>query len=361
MPATAPACRAAAATAPPTPACGAARSSKSAPTSTTARSPISRRIRQSRNDVLFQTADARVLTDEQVGGFGRDLIDQRDNKAHPRLAAAGVAATTPSRAAPSGTAPTTSATRSTSNGQGFTTLADKYRGAGINAAQIAAGGWTGLQFDVSTTSDFNGLIAHDRRQRRPRRVLHRLRRQPRRHDLAGRSWARASCSTPPNPLGGVNYDRDFQAATGPQETFSKGLSFFVQDEIHAQPPDAERRRAHRAVGALRHDRRQHLHVPVGIRAPPQRGLRPHRQRQAQGLGVLRPLLRPHPQQHDQLRRHAHRLDHRRAGLRNGAQQVGDLPHARRPLGAGRVLLADDADAVHRRPRSSATRSTSATT
>ena len=38
-------------------------------------------IRVSRNDVLFQTADARVLTDEQIGGFGRDLIDQRDNKA----------------------------------------------------------------------------------------------------------------------------------------------------------------------------------------------------------------------------------------------------------------------------------------
>ena len=34
-----------------------------------------------------------------------------------------------------------------------------------------------------------------------------------------------------NPLGGVNYDRDFQAATGPQETFSKGLSFFIQDEV----------------------------------------------------------------------------------------------------------------------------------
>ena len=41
-------------------------------------------------------------------------------------------------------------------------------------AQIAGGGWTGLQFDVSTTSDFNGLIAHHRRQRRSRRVLHRL-------------------------------------------------------------------------------------------------------------------------------------------------------------------------------------------
>ena len=34
-----------------------------------------------------------------------------------------------------------------------------------------------------------------------------------------------------NPGEASIYDRDFQAATGPQETFSKGISFFVQDEI----------------------------------------------------------------------------------------------------------------------------------
>ena len=44
------------------------------------------------------------------------------------------------------------------NGFGVTTLADKDLGSGITAAQVAGGGWTGLQFDVSTTSDFNGLI-----------------------------------------------------------------------------------------------------------------------------------------------------------------------------------------------------------
>ena len=34
-----------------------------------------------------------------------------------------------------------------------------------------------------------------------------------------------------NPLGTVNYDRTFQAATGPQETSSKGISFFAQDQV----------------------------------------------------------------------------------------------------------------------------------
>ena len=67
---------------------------------------------------------------------------------------------------------------------------------------------------------------------------------------------------------------------------------------------------------------------------------------SQGVGVLGPLLRPRPQQPDQLRRHADRVDPRRAGLR--ARRIRHLPHARRPGGAGRVLLADDEDAVHRR-------------
>jgi len=36
-------------------------------------------------------------------------------------------------------------------------------------------------------------------------------------------------STAGNPSGAVNYDRTFQSATGPQETYSKGISFFAQD------------------------------------------------------------------------------------------------------------------------------------
>jgi len=38
-------------------------------------------IRQSQNNIVFQRTDTRVLTDEQLGGFGRDLINERDTKA----------------------------------------------------------------------------------------------------------------------------------------------------------------------------------------------------------------------------------------------------------------------------------------
>ena len=186
-------------------------------------------LRLSRNDVLFQTADARVLTDEQVGGYGRDLIDQRDNKA-----IRGSLQKVWGRHTIKGGAEWNRSDnfRDTLyvDTQGFTTLADKYRGAGISAAQIAAGGWTGLQFDVSTTSDFNGLMRTI--DASSDRAAFYTAYDANRDGVISIAEAGAGLVfNTANPLGGVNYDRDFQAATGPQETFSKGLSFFIQDEV----------------------------------------------------------------------------------------------------------------------------------
>jgi hypothetical protein len=186
-------------------------------------------IRSSRNDVLFQQADGRVLTDEQIGGFGRDLINQRDNKAiRGSLQHAWRNHTVKGGAEWS----RSDNFRDTLyvGSQGFTSLANQYSGTGVTAAAVAGGSWTGLAFDVTNTSDFNGLI----------RVVDA---SPDRaafysaYDADGNgtvSQAELGARLvfgAANPEGGVYYDRDFQAATGPQETFSKGISFFIQDEI----------------------------------------------------------------------------------------------------------------------------------
>ena len=186
-------------------------------------------IRESRNDVLFQTADARVLTDEQLGGFGRDLIDERDNKAI-RGSLQRVWGKHTFKGGLEYNRSDNFRDTLYLDTVGFTTLADKYRGTGISAAQIAAGGWTGLQFDVSTTSDFNGLMRTIDASA-DRAAFYAA------YDRDGNgviSQAEAGTGLVFNTVnanGGVNYDRDFQAATGPQETFSKGLSFFIQDEF----------------------------------------------------------------------------------------------------------------------------------
>lgn len=187
-------------------------------------------IRQSRNDVLFQTADARVLTDEQVGGFGRDLIDERDNKAFR----ASLQRTWGNHTLKGGAEWNRSDNfRDTLyvDSSGFTTLADKYRGVGITAAQIAGGGWTGLQFDVSTTSDFNGLIRTIDASA-DRAAFYNAYDLDRNGTVTQSELGSTLAFSAANPNGvGVLYDRDFQAATGPQETYSKGMSFFIQDEI----------------------------------------------------------------------------------------------------------------------------------
>jgi hypothetical protein len=113
-------------------------------------------------------------------------------------------------------------------------------------------------------------------------------------------------STTGNPHSAVNYGRTFQSADGPQEFVSKGTSFFIF--VPARPAHHQCRCAHRAVGALRHDRRQHHDLRLGVRAAVERGLRCARQRPAESLGVLGPLLRSGPHQHDRVCRLADRAD-----------------------------------------------------
>jgi len=186
-------------------------------------------IRQSRNDVLFQTADVRQLTDEQVGGFGRDLIDERDNRAI-RGSLQHVWRNHTIKGGAEWNRSDNFRDTVYENSEGFTTLADKYRGAGISAANIAAGGWTGLQFDVSTTSDFNGLMRTI--DASGDRAAFYAAYDADRNGVVSQSEAGAGLVfNTAAAAGGVLYDRDFQAATGPQETSSKGISFFVQDEI----------------------------------------------------------------------------------------------------------------------------------
>ncbi|MBP7775860.1 MAG: TonB-dependent receptor [Acidobacteria bacterium] len=188
-------------------------------------------IRASRGDILFQRSDARVLTDEQQGGFGRDLIDQRDNKTLKGALQHVIRNHTVKAGAAWNRSDNFRDTLYVDSA-GYYSLSPRYAGGGITANNIAAGGWSNLQFDVTNTSDFNGLIRTiDARSDRGRFYSA--------YDANGDGTISAAelgallvfNSTAGNPLGSVNYDRDFQAQTGPQETYSTGLSFYLQDEV----------------------------------------------------------------------------------------------------------------------------------
>lgn len=188
-------------------------------------------VRQARNDVIFQRTDARTLTDEQLGGFGQDLINQRDTIG-VRAAASYLLGRHALKGGVDWSKHINFRDTLYLNSAIYESLSARYAGAGITAANIVGGSWSQLAFDHSNPSDFGGFIRTiDGRSDRAR--FYGL------YDLNGDGTitqtelgqALMFSSTAGNPHNMVNYDRTFQSSTGPQETSSRGLSFFVQDAI----------------------------------------------------------------------------------------------------------------------------------
>ena len=188
-------------------------------------------IRQARNEILFQGDDIRTLTDEQLGGFGQDLVNERDT-----MGVRGSMSYTTGRHTFKGGVDWSKNVnfRDTLylDSAIYESIAAKYAGAGVTAANIVAGSWNRLAFDHSNPSDYGGFLRTiDARSDRARfYTLYDLDRDGTiTQTELGQSLMFASIAG--NPNNAVNYDRTFQSATGPQETSSRGLSFFVQDSM----------------------------------------------------------------------------------------------------------------------------------
>jgi hypothetical protein len=188
-------------------------------------------IRQAQNSILFQGSDIRTLEDEQLGGFGQDLINERDT-----MGVRGSLSYTTGRHTFKGGIDWSQNDnfRDTLyiDSAIYESIAANYAGAGVTAANIVGGSWNRLAFDHSNPSDFGGFIRTiDARSDRAR--FYNL------YDLNNNGTisetelgqALVFNSMAGNPQNAINYDRTFQSATGPQETSSRGLSFFVQDSM----------------------------------------------------------------------------------------------------------------------------------
>jgi hypothetical protein len=184
-------------------------------------------LRDSSNTVIYSEADSRTLTDEQRGGFGQDLINQRDTKG-----VRGSVQWTMGRHTVKGGLEWSKNEnfRNTTflNSETLTTLQPGL--SGLSAAELAAGSFSDLAFDVTNTSDFGGLI----------NTINALPNRAQFYSLydgdgdgtitAAELGARLAFSAV-RPDGTVQYDRTFQSSLGPQETGSEGLSFFAQDQF----------------------------------------------------------------------------------------------------------------------------------
>lgn len=183
-----------------------------------------------RNVIVFRGGDARTLADEQLGGFGRNDLDQRDTE--------GWKATAVVQAGRHAVHAGVELTRNTNlrdtvfDGGLYTSLHPSL--SGLSAGALIAGDFTGSWFDPRNGSDYGGFV----------RTVDGL---PDRAAFYARYDADGDGSISPdelaggltygstagNPHGAVNYYRHHQSALGAQETRSHGASLFLQDTFSA--------------------------------------------------------------------------------------------------------------------------------
>lgn len=191
------------------------------------------KIRESANTVLFRSTDTRTLADEQRGGFGSDLIDQRDvDGAHAvvqfqikqHTIKGGVEYQQNTRF---NNALTIGDTKST-----YTSLAPGL--SGFTATNIDTQSLSGSKtFRNSNVSDFGGFIRTINGL--PNRAAFYTAFDTNRDGTISAAEFGAAAlynSNSGNPHNAVNYSRTLQSADGPQEFVSKGLSVFVQDSFN---------------------------------------------------------------------------------------------------------------------------------
>ncbi len=183
-------------------------------------------IREASNDVSFRTGDVRSIEDEQLGGFGLDLIDTRDSEGY-----GGSLQWTIARHTIKGGVEYQKNLQFNNDiylGPRYTSLARHLSGS--TAAEAIE--FSSVTFDADNPSDFGGFI----------RTIDGL---PNRasfyaaYDVNGDgeitpaelSQALVFNSTAGNPNGVVNYSRVAQVAVGEQNFKNTGLTFFVQDNF----------------------------------------------------------------------------------------------------------------------------------
>ena len=195
------------------------------------------------NDVIFLQQDNPTAAQAQLGGWGLDAIDERDNKFYRAEAELFFDSGWGDHSIKAGYdfQENTSFRDSNTTGEPpalFTSLDARYLGQGLTANDVAGvtgQSWTDLQFDVTNASDFGGLI--NAINASPNRNALYAALDTNRDGTITAAEAGAAIvfnSTAGNPNNMVNYDRTIQTATGPQELGSEGTSIYVQDTFQTK-------------------------------------------------------------------------------------------------------------------------------
>ena len=187
-------------------------------------------INEPQNDLFFRAGDDFTRADQELGGWGQELIDERDTQLfHGALNHSiqqhelkfGFEYTERSNFRDAyllGSPPAT-----------WTSLDNSLMG--LTAGELIGGGYSGnIAFDATNASDFGGFIktinAHPERDKFYNAY------DTNRDGTISQAELQANMvydSTAGNPNGKINYDRTEQVADGSQFTKSRGYSMFAQD------------------------------------------------------------------------------------------------------------------------------------
>jgi hypothetical protein len=188
-------------------------------------------IRESANTVIYRRTDVRTLADEQQGGFGSDLIDQRDTETYRAALQWNKGRHTLKAGAEF--LQNDSFRNSLTLGDTKSTYSSLQTGlSGLSAFGVTTAGLTSVVFNPTNASDYNGFI--NTVNGLPNRAAFYTAFDTNRDGTISQAELGASLiynSTAGNPHGRINYSRTFQSADGPQDLGSKGLSFFLQDQV----------------------------------------------------------------------------------------------------------------------------------
>lgn len=185
-------------------------------------------VRAPRVTVMFRGADARTLSDEQSGGFGSDVIDERGNSAVRGSLQRSFGNHTIKGGFGWDRHRNFRDTRFV-GGESTFVLAPLYTGQGITANDISDNAWSNLRFDATASSDVQGFLGTI--NARPDRARFYQAFDSNGDGTITPAELGAALRFTTLGSGGLNYSRLLETATGPQDTSSRGFTFFAQDQI----------------------------------------------------------------------------------------------------------------------------------
>ncbi len=185
-------------------------------------------LRESSNTVIFRRTDTRTLADEQEGGFGQDVISERDT----RLVRGGLQWNLDRHIVKAGVEFLQNRNfRDTQNIGDSVFFSLAARNAGVSAGAVAApGAFTQVRFNPLNTSDFAGFI--NTVNAAPNRAAFYGAYDLNRDGVIAPSELASALtfsSGAGNPTGELNYYRQLQTSAGSQETKSKAFTLYLQD------------------------------------------------------------------------------------------------------------------------------------